>query len=183
MSTLRDIVSLDCKLKVCKTCKESLLLTDFYKEPKSKDRLSYSCKKCYNIRRQNIRKNNPKTKEEKDIYNEKNRIWYWNNREKKAETAKKWRVNSERTYRNIAYKYKYNITIDEYENMLTEQNSCCAICKVNQSNLDYNLVVDHCHSSNTVRGLLCRNCNLAIGYFKDNSEFIKNSICYLEKYK
>jgi hypothetical protein len=37
--------------------------------------------------------------------------------------------------------------------------------------------------SKLVRGLLCRNCNLALGYLKDNIETINSSISYLNKHQ
>lgn len=42
------------------------------------------------------------------------------------------------------------------------------------------LVVDHCHDTGIVRGLLCHNCNRALGLFKDKIEVLKNAIKYLE---
>lgn len=42
------------------------------------------------------------------------------------------------------------------------------------------LVVDHCHSSGEVRGLLCHNCNRALGLFKDSRENLLNAVEYLE---
>ena len=42
------------------------------------------------------------------------------------------------------------------------------------------LVVDHCHDTNRVRGLLCTNCNVAIGHMKDDVERLRAAISYLE---
>ena len=42
------------------------------------------------------------------------------------------------------------------------------------------LVVDHCHATGTVRGLLCHNCNRALGLLHDNTEVLLNAIKYLE---
>ena len=51
----------------------------------------------------------------------------------------------------------------------------CAICgKTSQ------LVGDHCHKSGKPRGILCRNCNLAIGNFFDSVTYLKKAIKYLE---
>ena len=44
------------------------------------------------------------------------------------------------------------------------------------------LTVDHNHVTGQIRGLLCTNCNLGIGNFKDKTELLKNAIKYLEKY-
>ena len=62
--------------------------------------------------------------------------------------------------------------------MKSHQNNKCKICeKEFQSKWD--TVVDHCHTTNKVRGLLCRNCNLGIGLLKDNPEFLKRAILHL----
>ena len=42
------------------------------------------------------------------------------------------------------------------------------------------LVVDHCHKNGQVRGLLCHNCNRALGLLGDDIGSIKNCIEYLE---
>jgi hypothetical protein len=85
------------------------------------------------------------------------------------------------------FKRKYNITIEQYNEILEKQNGKCAICfseksrrngKTNQSEP---LAVDHCHKTGKVRGLLCTNCNVGIGLCKDNIELFYNCITYLQK--
>ena len=169
--------------KTCKTCKQALPFSDYNKEPRSKDKLFYSCKKCNNIYRQELRANRPKTEEQLKIHREKNKIHYERNKAKKAIYSKNRRKDHPEIYRDTAYKYKYGISIDNYKKLLVEQNNCCAICKISQKDINYHLVVDHCHVSSNVRGLLCRNCNLALGYLKDNIETINSTLSYLNKYK
>ncbi len=65
--------------------------------------------------------------------------------------------------------------------MFEEQDGCCAICKRHQSEFTKSLFIDHCHKTNKVRGLLCHNCNIGLGSFKDNIELMKNGINYLNK--
>jgi len=86
--------------------------------------------------------------------------------------------------RNRANKYRriYGITIEDYEKLYKEQNNGCAICGV-ATDLKRRLSVDHDHITGKVRGLLCSNCNKAIGYLKDNISHLKNAIQYLEKYQ
>ena len=176
-------ILVDIEFKECKTCHKLLPLTEYHKEPRAKDKLFYSCKDCYKIYRKKHRENNPLSDEKKKEHNEKNKIWYNNNKDKKTEYVKLRRKNYPHIQRNIDYKNKYNITINEYDDMLQKQNRACAICKISQSELNYRLMVDHSHDTNKIRGLLCRNCNLAIGYFKDNIKNIENSIHYLENFK
>lgn len=60
---------------------------------------------------------------------------------------------------------KYGITIEQYNEMFAKQNGKCAndLCGKHQSEITKSLVVDHCHVTNKVRGLLCAGCNLALG--------------------
>jgi hypothetical protein len=74
---------------------------------------------------------------------------------------------------------EYGITIEDYDRMFSEQNGKCHICN-GVSKRKY-LSVDHCHTSNKVRGLLCESCNVGLGMFNDNVAFLKNAIEYLEK--
>jgi hypothetical protein len=40
--------------------------------------------------------------------------------------------------------------------------------------------LDHCHQSGQVRGVLCRNCNVALGLMADNPERLRRAAEYLE---
>lgn len=42
------------------------------------------------------------------------------------------------------------------------------------------LVVDHCHSSGKVRGMLCQHCNRGLGHFRDNPEVMGRAINYVK---
>lgn len=72
---------------------------------------------------------------------------------------------------------RYGITVEEYISLLENQNSKCAICKRIQ--LTKSLAVDHNHKTGKVRGLLCGNCNLALGLLEDNATFLQAGIDYL----
>jgi hypothetical protein len=82
-------------------------------------------------------------------------------------------------YKNI--KNRYNLSKTEYDKMFNEQESSCKICKTNIKYLNRGLMVDHCHITNKVRGLLCNNCNTILGMAKDNIETLKECINYLEE--
>jgi len=43
------------------------------------------------------------------------------------------------------------------------------------------LVVDHCHSTGKVRGLLCSNCNRGIGMLQERVDILQNAIDYLKE--
>lgn len=73
---------------------------------------------------------------------------------------------------------KYGLTESEYLSLL-EENPVCAICHKSQENR--RLVIDHCHDTGKVRGVLCGTCNSGLGYFKDNIALIRKAIDYLER--
>ena len=93
-----------------------------------------------------------------------------------------YKANKEKIItKNKAYslKYKYNITLKERDLMLKKQNNKCKICNTKFSKVTPN--IDHCHTTNKVRGLLCRLCNIGLGHFKDNTEILTKAINYLKE--
>lgn len=73
----------------------------------------------------------------------------------------------------------FGLTIDEYNQMLENQNHSCKICGI-QEPMGYGWHVDHCHETNKVRGILCQKCNQGIGLFSDKVETLQKAIQYLE---
>lgn len=71
----------------------------------------------------------------------------------------------------------YGITEQDYNDMLAASEGKCAIC---QKTPERALNIDHCHETNIVRGLLCWNCNTAIGKFFDNVVYLERAILYLK---
>jgi len=74
---------------------------------------------------------------------------------------------------------KYGITTDDYNQMVESQNNKCKICGTDEPRGTGGWKVDHCHTTGKVRGLLCNNCNVGLGYFKDNIESLQAAIQYL----
>lgn len=74
--------------------------------------------------------------------------------------------------------WKYGLTQEQYTKMMKDCNSSCEIC----GSMD-ELVIDHCHDSNKVRGILCWSCNVALGHFKDSLNKIKKAVKYLCKHQ
>lgn len=83
--------------------------------------------------------------------------------------------------RNRHIKSKFGISVEEYNKMLISQNYKCAICGTQDSGTKHNnFCIDHCHSSNRIRGLLCTHCNKGIGHFNDNISKLQMAIEYLK---
>lgn len=81
---------------------------------------------------------------------------------------------------------KYGITYETYEKMSKNQGNLCAICNnpqiIKHIVRNENLCLDHCHKSGKIRGLLCASCNIGIGHFKDNPEYLIAAAEYLKKH-
>jgi len=75
----------------------------------------------------------------------------------------------------------YGMTNEDYEKLLELQHFCCAGCGTHQNELDKKLNVDHDHKTGIIRGLLCGNCNRALGLVKDNLQTLTRLHQYLEK--
>lgn len=88
------------------------------------------------------------------------------------------RENKQKHYLN-KIKDKLKITHEQYETLFKRHNGKCAICFKEEKSR--RLSVDHCHKSGAIRGLLCRTCNIALGYLNDDIQLFKNAILYLSE--
>lgn len=148
-------------MKTCIKCGESKPISEFYKNKKSIDGRLHACKNC-------------KDKQAKEynhtIEGKKSHREYMKRYRDSLSTEKRNEIK-----RNEKYKQKYGLTLDDVNRMHVEQNYKCAIC---DGTFDL-LVVDHCHATGKVRGLLCDRCNVGIGCLKDDEVLLENAIKYL----
>jgi hypothetical protein len=98
--------------------------------------------------------------------------------ERKAKRV--WRDLNREKLRGYMLKYNYGITLTEYNKMFIEQGGCCAIC--GQAQTSKALSVDHNHSTQKIRQLLCVNCNTLVGVAESRPDIIKKMGEYLEKH-
>ena len=68
---------------------------------------------------------------------------------------------------------KFSLTEDQYDNLM--KNEKCQICNVELTKK----CIDHCHTTNKIRGVLCNNCNTALGLVGDNITTLQKMIGYL----
>jgi hypothetical protein len=138
--------------KICSKCKETKPVTSFHnRSTKTKDGYRADCKDC--VRR---------------------------------DSAKSWQARSKKHGKGINLrKYwpgsSYKDALANYVSLLESQSFKCAICPKEHEDTKFGLEVDHCHSSNKVRGLLCGSCNKAIGLMQNSSSIVVNAAKYLEK--
>lgn len=80
---------------------------------------------------------------------------------------------------------KYGITDEQYQSKRLEQNYSCALCLKHETDNHQSkaLAVDHDHATGQIRDLLCRECNIALGYFKDDPDLILKAYEYLMRHR
>lgn len=113
--------------------------------------------------------------------------WRDNNKEHIKECSKLWSVKNRDKIRSKILKYRYGITLNDYNRMFAEQNGCCKICNIHASELKVPLQVDHSHITGKVRGLLCGLCNSRlrednIGHFNSYDSLYSKALGYITLY-
>ena len=82
------------------------------------------------------------------------------------------------TQRKANLKHRFGMTLEEYDELFEAQNGGCAICGGSNAS-GRRLAVDHDHETGTVRGLLCFECNVGLGKFKDDVTIVRRATRYL----
>jgi len=100
-----------------------------------------------------------------------------------ARYQKLYRQLRPEAYRGYALQKSYGISRNKYEKMLEYQSGKCAICEKEEGAVirgsKISLAVDHCHDTGSIRGLLCSQCNRALGGFKDSPDLLDRAKQYL----
>ena len=74
---------------------------------------------------------------------------------------------------------KFGLTRSQYETMLSEQKGRCAVCN---EPLTSGWVIDHCHITMKVRGLLHAKCNTLLGLANEDPKRLELAISYLKRH-
>ena len=164
------------KSKDCFKCGKEKLVSDFYKDITKKDGLSSYCAEC--------------SRKAKKVYYEQNKERLLKKQRKdRKQNPKKYKEYDKIHYKKYKKQYierslkkNYGLTLDDYNKMFNEQQGCCAICGIHQSELKRALDTDHNHKNGQIRQLLCNSCNRLLGHSKENIEILKLAIKYLEKH-
>jgi Recombination endonuclease VII len=107
-----------------------------------------------------------------------------------SKSRKAWRkANRDKSahYDRVDDLKKYDMTVDDYDRMLREQNGVCAICRRLETSTHRGkvrrLAIDHDHATGRVRGLLCSSHNNGLGRFSDDPALLRAAADYLEKHR
>lgn len=75
---------------------------------------------------------------------------------------------------------KYGLTRAQWNALYAAQDGVCALCRIpGRTGRHSKLVVDHCHETGRIRGLLCGPCNVALGIFGDTEAALKRVFDYV----
>lgn len=80
----------------------------------------------------------------------------------------------------VAYKPKWRplgLTVEQYNKLL--DGAACAICNEEDRK---KLVLDHCHTQNKIREVLCNNCNTMLGFANDEPWILEEGAAYLRRH-
>ena len=176
------------QMKKCRKCGTSKWLDSFYDDARFPDGIDIHCSDC---RKKKVKKwrdsNLEKARESQRKSVAKNphinraraNKWHLDNRERHVAYMAHRRKTNPRGALNSKLKTAFGITVDQYEAIAKQQNDCCAICGTPQLELRRKMAVDHDHVTGKVRALLCHNCNVGLGNFKDSEQILTKAIKYL----
>lgn len=141
------------KERICISCKTIRPKSEFYRFPQHVDGLRHTCIPCM-----------------------------------KAYDKKRYKKKSKQSHINQLMKW-YGLSLEDYEKMYSDRKGKCDICGIHKPPRNYkygakphmSICVDHNHKTGKVRGLLCFQCNFALGNFKDDIELVRSAVRYLEE--
>jgi len=117
----------------------------------------------------NWKKSNPQKVRDYD------KKWHNENNERRKDypSAKRWK--------QYQLKHLYGLSLEDFKKILEKQSGVCAVCE--SSLIEGSICVDHNHKTQKIRGLLCGNCNVGIGHFKENEKYLYSAIKYIQFHK
>lgn len=193
-------------MKHCNRCGIQKNLTEYFNDKNTEDGKCPSCKSCIYLRRKHPTKK--ATQLEHKICNgckeEKPLAAFWvDSRNKsdgrysyckacKTESTYAWRAKNKDRYNakmkkyhkdtyNTGKIYRYNLSREDYNKMLSEQGGLCALCHKPNPSTKRSLAIDHCHETGKVRGILCYGCNRLM-VLLDDEGLLSRAIEYKKKH-
>jgi len=173
----------------CHRCKSTKDLSQFGRDLAAKDGLRTVCRACRNATQRSINRGAQYESYKTPVKEIENKTCTSCQETKpildfpKQQAGKAGRNACCKTCLNFKVRLKnYNITRDEFEALLVTQEGKCAGCSVPlrlTGRSGSSVVVDHCHETRAVRGLLCNTCNRAMGMLGDNSSILSRLANYL----
>lgn len=182
-------------MKRCACCKAEKALDEFCVSKHGKHGRHTYCRECMKEKRRSISRERMQGYQNKwraanrEQLREKARSRYAENPDLGRSKSKRYRERHRdrlkdewAAARRIARLASYGLSPEGYEQLLTAQGRCCAICKgTDPGHWSGKFQIDHDHATGAVRGLLCSGCNTGLGLFKDNRVNLAAAIEYLNR--
>ncbi len=95
------------------------------------------------------------------------KAWYAANpekQEKRKAQQKAWYAANPEKGINSSIKCRYGITLEDVKRISAQQGNRCKLCSISFDEKKPN--IDHCHTTGRVRGILCPQCNIRLGYLE-----------------
>ena len=150
--------------KTCTRCRETKDVADFHREKLGKHGVMSVCKVCRSGH---------------------SAEWVRSNRERASARMREWRQKNKdkvaASNRRQQLRRNYGMTKAEYDQMLADQDGCCAICRTDTPGGRGTFHVDHDHATGEIRGLLCTRCNTGLGHFRDDPAMLRAALEYLAR--
>jgi hypothetical protein len=166
-------------MKRCTACDEVLSVAMFH-VTKRPGKYRPECKACTAKRDRETYRNSRErylahSREQWNSMDDETRARYAEPQRRRRKADPEWRRRQDikRTAR------RYGLTADDYDALLAAQGGVCAICGGPPSEKRRHHI-DHDHETGVVRGLLCSNCNTAMGRFGDDPERLMEALRYLQ---
>lgn len=147
---------------ICTKCKEPKPEAAFGKSKDKRNGFLSWCRKCSAKSSSAWQKRNLKEA-------------YQQIREAKLRKPELYKASSRRGY----LRRTYGLTEAQYSKMVEKQKGLCGICEKKSKR---RLHVDHCHQTGIIRGLLCLQCNTALGKFQESPVVLSLAIIYLNTF-
>lgn len=150
-------------MKVCNTCRVQKPLDDFQPHVRGAQGRRGQCRVCRNI------------------YDAE---WRANNVEARRAAGRRYVAKHREKHRGASRQYKTSFAPEEFKAALAAQEGCCAICHCDLDGLvSKHVHADHDHYTGRPRGVLCRSCNLGLGFYNDSILLLEQAIEYLKKHQ
>lgn len=117
---------------------------------------------------------------------ERQRMYRKKNPEPSRRACKRWRdkkrPEEKREYHRVRHlKFMWGMAPEQWDELFLAQGEACAICRT-KARPTTGWVVDHCHATDLMRGILCPKCNFMLGNARDNPTILSAGVEYLGKF-
>jgi hypothetical protein len=170
-------------VKRCKGCGHEKAESEFYTYANS-DKPRARCKACINGANLDRQAANP------EKYNARTNAWRKKNPGRASAISRAWQLRHPEQFKAQVYRNRFKI---DFAALWDAQKGLCACCDkpmLREGKDPTSVVADHdsacCPGKKScgrcVRGLIHRNCNLVLGYAKDDIEVLRSAANYLERW-